>query len=357
MTIKTKNNLKSVIELPKPGQLVEGKIINIEPSAIYIDLGPIGTGIIYGREYYIAKDYLRHLKVGDQIKAKIIEIDNQNGYLELSVKEAEDEFNWVELKRIKDEFKTIKIKIAGANKGGLLASYKGIKGFLPLSQLSMEHYPRVEEGNSFQILQHLQKFIGQEWPVKIIEASGQENKLIFSEKAVESKKIQEFLKNYKVGDIVEGEITGLADFGAFIKFPLNSSQQVEGLIHISELGWQLITDPAKLVKVGQKVKAKIVNITKEGRVSLSLKALTPDPWLEIEKKIKKGDIISGKVTKIDQFGAFVEISPTIRGLAHISEFDNSREKINAALKVGKTYKFKVLLIDPQEHKLSLSLAK
>jgi small subunit ribosomal protein S1 len=356
MTTIPKNNLKNFLTPPKPGQVVEGKIIGFGRLTVYVDLGAIGTGVIYGREYYLAKDLLKNLKIGDTIKAKIIEVDNQEGYFELSIKEAEEEFSWGGLKEAKENFQTITIKISGANKGGLLAEYKGVKGFLPLSQLSVEHYPRVKEGDTTQILKHLQKLVGKELKVKIIEAAAKENKLIFSEKAVESKAIQELLKNYKPGDVIEGEITGLADFGAFIKFPLKKQEktgQIEGLIHISELDWQIINDPSEVVKVGQKVKAKIVEISKDGRVSLSLKALKKNPWVDIEKKYKKGDIIKGKVIKLNQFGAFVEISPKIRGLVHISEFNNSKEKMENLLKEGETYQFQISFLDPEDHKISL----
>jgi len=185
--------------------------------------------------------------------------------------------------------------------------------------------------------------------VKIFDVNPQEEKLIFSEKATDTEKLKEILKNYKMDDVVEGEITGVVDFGAFMKFG-----DLEGLIHISELDWQLIENPSEIVKVGEKVKVKIIEITGDGRVSLSLKALKKDPWVGIEEKYKKGDEIKGEVTKFNIFGAFVEIGPKIQGLCHISEF-GTKAKMEESLQVGKNYKFQILQIDPAEHRMTLKL--
>ena len=351
------------VKPPKKGEIVEGQVIGFGPSCVYLDLGPIGTGIIYGREYFAAKPVLSDLDIGDKISAKIIEVDNEDGYIELSLKEAHEKMGWEKLKELKENFETVIIKPNGANKGGLLAELYGIRGFLPLSQLSIEHYPRVEDGNTQEILRHLQQFIGKEMKVKILDVDPKEEKLIFSEKAVESKAIQELLKNYKPGDIVEGTITGLADFGAFIRFPLKKNEKIkegpdfmEGLIHISELDWQLIQNPSEIVKVGDKVKAKIIDITKDGRVFLSLKALREDPWKKLKGKLKEGQKVKGKVIKLSSFGAFVEIAPKIRGLVRVSDFGGEM-KMKEKLKEGGTYQFEIVKFQPKEHKLTLKLIK
>jgi len=242
------------------------------------------------------------------------------------------------------------VKILGANKGGLLAEISGIPAFLPVSQLAAGHYPRVVDADKSKILRELQKLVGQELEVKIFDLSPKEEKLILSEKAKETKKIKEILKNYKVGEVVEGQIIDITDFGAFINF---GKENLVGLIHISELDWQLIENPSQVVKVGQIVKVKIINIS-DDKVSLSLKALKKDPWKDIEKKYKKGDIVKGKVTKFNPFGAFVQISLKIQGLIHISEF-RSQEKMAEVLEIGKKYDFKILSLDPREHKMSLKL--
>lgn len=341
-----KNNL---LRPARVGEIIEGTIVGSGQSTIYVDMGPLGTGIIFGKEFYQAKNELKKKKIGDKVFAKVVDLENEAGYIELSLSEAGKEIGWDKLRKIKENGEIIKVKILGANKGGLMAEVEGIQGFLPVSQLAPEHYPRVEGADKTKILQKLQQLIGQELGVKIFDINPQEEKLIFSEKATDTEKIKEILKNYKVGDVVDGEITGVVDFGAFVKF-----NDLEGLIHISELDWQLIDNPSEIVKVGEKVKAKIIEITDDGRVSLSLKALKKDPWTGIDEKYKKGDEIHGKVTKFNLFGAFIEIEPKIQGLCHISEFGN-QTKMSEALKIGQKYKFQILQIDPAEHRMTLKL--
>ena len=356
-TIKAKNDLQTLAAPPKTGQTVEGQVIGTGRFALYVDLGAIGTGVIFGKEYYSAKDMLKGLKPGENIKAKIVAVDNEDGYLELSLRQAQQEISWENLKEMEKVSETVRVNIAGANKGGLLAELETIRGFLPLSQLSIKNYPRVKDGDTAEILKHLQQLIGQELEVKIIDVVPEENKLIFSEKAVTSREINQLLENYKVSDIVEGRITGLADFGAFIKFPIveetkEGSLQAEGLIHISELDWQLIDDVSEIVKVGDIVKAKITDVSKDGRVSLSLKALKEDPWKGVEEKYKKGNVVDGTVVKVNQLGAFVEIAPKIRGLVHLSEL-GADDKVKEELVKGKKYKFEIIALDEETHRMGL----
>jgi small subunit ribosomal protein S1 len=340
------------------GSTVEGKVVARDRSSLYIDLGINGTGIIYGREFYNVKDIVKNLETGDKVFAKIVEMENDEGYRELSLRDATKEIGWQRLRELKDSGQILSVRITGVNKGGLLTSLDGIQAFLPVSQLAAEHYPRVTDADKQKILKELQKFIGKTLEVKILDLLAEENKLILSEKAKSEEKTKEVLKNYRKGDLVEGEITGIADFGAFIKFPFpveDENEQIEGLIHISELDWQLVENPAEAVKVGEVVKAQIININ-NNQIFLSLKSLKTNPWEEIEKEYKKGDVIKGKVTKFSTFGAFVEIAPKIRGLCHISEFE-SKEKMEEQMKLGETYDFSVLLIEPKEHRMSLKLVK
>ncbi len=353
-TIQKDNFLK----LPRTGDIIEGRVVEKGKSAIFLDLGNFKTGIIYGREYQVAKDTLKDLKIGDTIPAKIVDVENDEGYVELSIFEAGRELAWEQLKQKKEKGETLKVEIQKANKGGLLAEVSGIPAFLPVSQLSTEHYPRVEGGDSMKILKELQKFIGQELEVKIFDVSERDEKLILSEKANGNPKIQEMLESYKVGDIIEGEITAVLEFGAFIRFSKEPGEEfMEGLIHISELDWQLIENPADIVKVGEKVKAKIIDIS-GGKVSLSLKALKKDPWEGIDEKYKKGDIAKGKVTKLNPFGAFVQLTskdtPNIQGLIHISEF-GTQSAMQEKLEIDKEYDFEIISISPAEHKMSLKL--
>lgn len=372
-----KNNFSKPLQI---GKIIEGKIIGKGRSAIFLDLGAFGTGIIYGKEFQETKEKLKDLKIGDTVFAKIVDLENEEGYIELSLSQASNELIWEELQQKKEKAEQILVKILGANKGGLLTDVSGIGGFLPVSQLLPEHYPRVEKGETSQILKELQKFIGKEMEVKIFDLDKKQGKLILSEKSKEDEKIKKLLEKYKTGDIVEGEITGVTDFGAFMKFslipaarqkrgetPLPSAEsskgkknaeekefELEGLIHISEIDWQLIEDPSEFIKVGQKLKAKIIEIS-NGKVSLSLKALKKDPWENIEQKHKKGDVIEGKVTKFNPFGAFVQFEDKIQGLVHISEFA-TQKKMTETLEINKKYKFQILQIEPKEHRMSLKLA-
>lgn len=354
--------MKDILEkenLPKPvqvGKIVEGKLISKARSAIFLDLGPLGTGIIFGREFLQARNDLKRYKIGDAIFAKVVETINDDGYIELSLSQASSEMTWGRLKSAKEKDESLEVKILGANKGGLLAEVFNVPAFLPVSQLSPEHYPRVEKGDSAKILQELQKFIGQTIEIKIFDIDPREGKLIISEKAKENEKMKKILENYKAGDVVEGEITGVTDFGVFIKFSGLESEEkreLEGLIHISELDWQLIENPTDIVKIGEKVQAKIIEI-KDGKVSLSLKALKKDPWEAIEEQYKKGDIVEAKVTKFNPFGVFVQLTPKIQGLCHISEF-GTRQNMESVLQIGKTYRFQILSIEPKDHRMSLKL--
>ena len=342
------------------GQTTEGAIVARDRSSLFIDLGIYGTGIIYGREFYIVKDAVKNLQIGDKVYAKIVELENDEGYVELSLKDATKDISWQRLKEMKESGQMITIRITGVNKGGLLTAVENVQAFLPVSQLAPEHYPRVIDADKQKILKELQKFIGKTMEVKILDLLAEENKLILSEKAKSEEKTKEVLKNYNKGDIIEGKITGIADFGAFIKFPVledgkEDEAGIEGLIHISELDWQLVENPAEVVKVDEIVKAKIIDIN-NNQVFLSLKALKKNPWEEIEKQYSKGDTIKGKVTKFSTFGAFVEIMPKIRGLCHISEF-SSKEEMEKMLKLGESYDFEVLLIEPKEHRMSFKFKK
>ena len=353
----------NIPKTPKVGEIIEGKVIGKGRSAVYLSLGNWSTGVIYGKEFFDAKNRLKELKINDTVFTKIVDTENEDGFVELSLTKAGKELAWETLRQRKDKNETVAVKILGANKGGLLAELSGIPAFLPVSQLSPENYPKVEGGDNQKILKALQKFIGQEMEVKIFDLDPKEEKLIISEKAKEAEKIKGLLKEYNVGDVVEGEITGVVDFGAFIKFPVKNAtdgvENLEGLIHISELDWQLIKNPAEIVKVGEKVKAKIIEITND-KISLSLKALKKDPWDGIEGKYNKGDIVKGKVTKFNSFGAFVQIvdgsdkDSKIQGLCHISEF-GSQKKMEDALEISKVYNFQISLIEPKEHRMSLKL--
>jgi small subunit ribosomal protein S1 len=348
-------------KMPKPGDIVTGKILEIGKNSIFVDLGALGTGVLLGQEIKENKSLVKSLKIDQEISAMVLEEENEKGLVELSLKEAHREQSWDGLKKIMEDKEIVKARITAANRGGLMVSIRDIVGFLPVSQLSYEHYPRVEDGDKNRILQELNKFVNKELDVRIIDLDPSQQKLIASEKAIDEDKIKQAMTNYKIGDLVEGTISGVVDFGAFVRFslPQTNGQEkqefMEGLIHISEIDWQLIEDPRQILKVGEKVTAKIIGIEKE-RLSLSLKALKKDPWLEIESRYKKDQIIEGEITKINPFGAFVQLDKDIHGLVHVSDF-KSFDLMSQELKSGQRYQFKILSIEPQVHKMALSLVR
>lgn len=342
--------LKTIpINIPKTGGLVEGAILKQEGSIVYVDLSPFGTGVIYGREFNNAKDIIKSLRPGDKITAKVLELENDLGYVSLSLKEAKQEIIWREAEEMQKNKTPVTALVTDANKGGLILEWKGMQGFLPASQLKTEHYPRIQDGDKDKIEVKLKELVGEKIKTTIITANQKEKKLIFSERGTQIEQIKELISKYKIGDIIEGEITGVVDFGVFVKIADN----LEGLIHISELDWSLVENPADLFKVGDKAKAQIINIAEDGKVSLSFKALKEDPWKDIKEKYNKADIVKGVVIKFNKHGALVSIEEGVAGLVHISEF-KSEADMKEKLELGKSYPFQITLFEPAEHRLTLS---
>lgn len=349
------------------GDIATGKVLEVGKNSVFIDLGSAGTGVLLGREIKENKALIKALKPGQEISAMVIETENNNGQIELSLQAATQEKAWDTLRDLLHKQETVAVKIVAANRGGLMIELKGVSGFLPVSQLAYEHYPRVENGDKNMILQELNKFVNKELPVRVIDADPSQQKLIVSEKATQEGKIKEALTQFKVGDLVEGVISGVVDFGAFVKFSLPGSpakgedettsqeKTMEGLIHISEIDWQLIEDPRQILHVGDKVTAKIIGLDND-RLSLSLKALKQDPWQEIAAKYQAGQVVTGEVTKINPFGAFVKLDKDIHGLAHVSDF-KSIDAMNEEIKTGQSHQFKILSIEASAHKMALSLVR
>lgn len=332
---------------PKAGDFVEGIVIARKKSVLFVDLGSVGTGVVYGREIIAARDMVSNIRMGDRITAKVVEPENEDGYVELSLKEAGLEIVWREARDLAEKKIPLELKIKEANKGGLVMEWEGIQGFLPASQLRSTHYPRVEGGDKDKIMEELKKMIGQTLVVTIITADQEESKLIFSEKETQTEEFKEVLSKYKVGDTVEGEITGVVDFGVFIKI----EEGLEGLSHISELSWSLVEDPRTLFKAGQKIKAKIIAV-EGGKISLSIKALEPDPWDKAKEKYKKGDIVQGVVIRLNRYGALIAVEEGMAGLTHISEF-GTEKMMREKIELGKTYPFQITLFEPAERKMTL----
>ncbi len=336
---------------PRVGDIVEGTIIELLRGRLYVDLPPFGAGIIYGREYLNAADVLRKSNPGDTITAKVVDPSGLDGYIELSLKEARQAAIWGEAEQAILSGTVYNLTVEEANKGGLILSWQGIQGFLPASQLSKDNYPRVPEGDKDKIFGELVKLEGKQLAVRVITADPKEGKLIFSERTgAEDEEKTNLIDKYVVGDVAEGEVTGAVDFGVFVKL----EQGLEGLVHISELDWGLVEDPRTLFKVGEKVKVKVIEI-KDGKVSLSIKALKENPWKSASERYQKGQEVSGVIIKYNKHGALASIEEGVAGLVHISEFGSPAE-LRDALELGKTYPFTITLFEPKDQRMTLTFA-
>ena len=330
------------------GEVVTGTVLNVRKHEVLVDLGPLGVGLVPRREI----GFNRALDEGDEVTASVVDAELENGYSLLSLRKAAKDRGWDEVMRIVEAGETIEVTAYDANRGGLLIELEGVRGFLPVSQLSAEHYPRVGSSDKDEILQRLNSLVGKAIKVRVLDADRKANKLIFSEKEAIKEGLAERFEKLKVGDTVTGVVTGVVDFGAFVNV-----EGIEGLIHISEISWERVNNPGDYVKVGDTVEAKIIAIDKD-RLSLSLKQLQEDPWMKEVDQFEKGGEVEGTVTRITPFGAFVQISPAVEALVHISELgdggDADPEKV---FKLNERKTFRILEIDKENRKISLSLKK
>lgn len=333
------------------GDVVEGSVIAVDRSVVYIDLSPIGTGIIYGREFAVVKDILRKIKPHDTISAQVIDPSTPDGYIDLSLKEARKAFVWNEAKEAMENKTVQEVTIKSANYGGLVIEWNGIRGFLPASQLTEQHYPKVLNGNKEGILNELKKLVGEKLSVIIENIEPENDVLIFSEhkseQSADGAKEKDGGVSYSVGDIKSGVVSGVVDFGVFVTV----NNAIEGLVHISEMDWGLVDDPRRFYSIGNQVQVKIIAI-EDGKYSFSFKELHKNPWEDILSHHKVGDTVSGVVIKYEQFGAFASIKAGVSGLVHISNFADDDDLRNS-LEIGKTYEFVITNLEPKEQKLTL----
>jgi small subunit ribosomal protein S1 len=330
----------------KSGDVIEGTITSVRKHEVWIDLGASGVGVVMRREI----GHGQKLEEGEKVTTSVVDPEMEEGYALLSMKRAAKDRGWDELQRVFEAGDIIEVTAYDANRGGLLVELEGIRGFLPVSQLAAGHYPRVSGADKDEILQKLNALVNKPIRVRILDVSRKDNKLIFSEKEAIKDDMQSRLTELKVGDVVEGVVTGVIDFGAFVNV-----DGIEGLVHISEISWERVEDPRNYVKNGQKVDAKIISIDKD-RLSLSMKQMSEDPWLQEVKEFKKGEMVEGKITRITPFGAFVQLSPSVEALVHVSEMSDDEgidpEKI---FQLNEKKQFKVIDIDTENRKIALSL--
>lgn len=329
------------------GETVVGNVAVIKKHEALIDLGAHGVGYVPRREI----GYSQKLNVGDEVTASVVDTELENGMPLLSLRKAAKDKGWEEVLAKFEAGEAVEVEPYDANRGGLLVEYEGVRGFLPVSQLSAEHYPRVGSYDKDEILQRLNKLVGTKMTLRILDADRKANKLIFSEREAIKDGLAERFEKMSVGDEVEGVVTGVVDFGVFVNV-----DGIEGLVHISEISWERVSNPSDYVKNGQTIKAKIIAIDKD-RLSLSIKQLTQDPWLTEVEQFKKGDKVEGTVTRITPFGAFVQISPSIEALVHVSELGKSDDvDPEKVFTLNERKEFVLIDIDKDNRKISLRLA-
>lgn len=351
---KLLNEFGAVVRMPKVGEVVKGKVLSTSRNEVRLDLDGIAVGVVRGEELFKESRDFADLKAGDEIEATVIEQENERGEVELSFRLAGHRRAWDGASALLQEGALLDVQITGANQGGLLSRVGSLEAFMPVSQLAPDNYPRVGGGDKRKILEKLRVFQGKTMKVKVIDVNEREGKVIISERAVWEEGKRALLSSYKVGQEVEGAITSLAPFGAFVKFG-SAAEEVEGLIHISEIAWERIALPSDILKVGEAVRAQIISIDGP-KIFLSVKRLKDNPWVKFAEETKPGSVMSGTVTKVAPYGLVVQLTPAIHGLAHVSELsDGGNVPADKVGKEGETREFEVLSVDPAGQRLALRL--
>ena len=344
---------KAATNVPKQGDTVLGTVLAASKAEVRLDINGVFVGVVRAHELYGEAPEYANLKPGTEVEATVIDEENENGELELSFRFAGQEKAWQGLRNAFENRSVISVKIIDANRGGLLANYAQISGFLPVSQLAPDNYPRVAGGDKIKILEKLKSFVGQEFSVKVMNFDEKGEKIIFSEKDAWNERQKDVIAKYKSGTRVSGKITAVTDFGVFVSFGDN----LEGLIHISELAWQRIDNPSELYKVGQAVEAEVINVD-GSKIFLSAKKLQKDPWDGVGEKFKINDTVKVTILKVNPFGLFVKLDDEIHGLAHVSQLSLAPgEKIEELYKPGTEVELQIISIEPKEHRLGLAAIK
>ena len=340
--------LHQIAKCNKIGIAVNGTVHQVTENGIIVDMGCKKDGIIPKEEVTLEGDQkLTDLfKAGDEIQAKVVKTDDGEGVITLSKKKLEVNEHWNEINEALENKTTITVKVLRQVNGGVIAAYKEVSGFIPLSQLSDKYVENADE------------FIGKELPVKVTRVDLKRGRTVFSHKAIldeeKKKQIEAVWNSLNVGDVVEGTVMRFTDYGAFVDLG-----GIDGLLHISEISWGKLKHPQEVLQIGDRVKVKILSMNEEkGKISLGLKQTTPEPWSVIEEKYQVGQVVTGKVVQIKEYGAFVELEPGLDGLVHISEVAHKRvNDIAEELTLGQTVEAKILEIDTERKRISLSIKR
>lgn len=349
----TTTTMESVLKdfdfsMPAPGDVVTGVIVAKEPGYILVSVDGAAIGIIAGREMQDGFESAKKLEVGDEITAFVLDDENEEGMMVLSLRKASQMKNWDYFESCLDSGETITVVAKQANKGGLICDANGVHAFLPVSQLAPQNYPRVDGANAQAIINKLEQFIGQKFTVRVITFL-RNDKIIVSEREAISDVRNAEMKKLKPGTEVEGEVNGVVKFGVFITFG-----NLEGLIHTSELSWENIRNHYELFKIGDKIKAQVIGVDGD-KISLSIKRLQKDPWEDLITKYTPGTITKGTINKVTNFGLFVTIDGNLNGLVHTSEFIDPEMRSDEVGRVGDEVKVRVLGINEEDHNLKLSM--
>ena len=339
-------DLDGAMRLPRLNEVVNGTVHQVTENGVIVDMGCKKDGIIPKEEVTLEGDQkLTDLfKAGDEIQAKVVKTDDGEGVITLSKKKLEVNEHWNEINEALENKTTITVKVTRQVKGGVIAAYKEVSGFIPLSQLSDKYVENADE------------FIGKELDVKVIRVDLKRGRTVFSHKVIleeeKKKHIEAVWSSLNVGDVVEGTVMRFTDYGAFVDLG-----GIDGLLHISEISWGKLKHPQEVLQIGDRVKVKILSMNEEkGKISLGLKQTTPEPWSVINEKYHIGEIVTGKVVQIKEYGAFVELEPGLDGLVHISEVAHKRvNDIAEELTLGQTVEAKILDIDTERKRISLSI--
>lgn len=320
------------------GDFIEGRVTDIKKKILLVDIGAKTEGIVVGKDYEEVKDYILQLKVDDTVLCYIKQPENEHGQIILSLRKAANDWKWNFFEERLLTGQVIEVRGLRINKGGMISLTHGVQGFIPASQF----------GKKYQ--DHLEELINKLVKVKAIEVDRESNRLIFSEKMVSEAKLiakkKKLLEKVEIGDILKGEVSGITPFGLFVEV-----KGLEGLVHISEISWEKVDSPEDYFKAKDKVKVKVIDVDKEmGRLNLSIKQMTSDPWKKAKEKYELGKKVKGKVTGLAPFGAFVNFEPGIDGLLPISKIP-----VDFNINIGDKIDVEVESLDSENRRMSLSL--
>ncbi|NSW54001.1 MAG: S1 RNA-binding domain-containing protein [Anaerolineae bacterium] len=344
------------LDVPKRGEIRTGVIASINNGQILVSVGTKSEGIISSREYeQIPDEEKEAFDIGQEIQVYVINPEDQHGNLVLSYLRAREATDWDDVETLRESKDGYESTIIGYNKGGLLVKVGGLSGFVPASQLGLARRARIKGDTPDK---RWGGMVGEKIEVRVIEVDRNRRRLILSERAASSETRESLkervIEDLEVGQVYKGRVTSLASFGAFVN--VNGA---DGLVHLSEISWDRIQDPSEVLEVGQEVKVKVISIQKEKkRIGLSIRQLLADPWIDKAQQYEVGQMVQCKITRLTSFGAFAEIEPGLEGLIHISELADHRvEHPKEVLHEGDMVNLRVIKIEPEEHRIGLSLRR